>query len=49
MGTMFGAGRKTDNNTFEGVLMGDVGIGANMSLQDGNKSGLGIYGFHDGA
>lgn len=49
MGTMFGAGRKTDNNTFSGVLMGDIGVGANSSFNPENKTGLGIYGFHDGA
>ena len=44
LSTMVGAGRKTINNTFEGVLMGDVGAAAGD-----NKTGLGIYGFNDGA
>jgi hypothetical protein len=48
MSTMVGAGRKTVNNTFEGVLMGDIGTGADLDLV-GNKSDLGIYGFHDGS
>lgn len=44
MGTMFGAGKKDVNNTFTGVLMGDIEAGA--GLKDGNKSGIGLYGFH---
>ena len=47
MSTMVGAGRKTANNTFEGVLMGDIASGAKFNPD--NKSGLGIYGFNDGA
>ncbi len=47
LSTMVGAGRKTANNTFEGVLMGDIAGSAGMDLD--NKTGLGIYGFHDGA
>jgi hypothetical protein len=43
LSTMIGAGRKTANNTFEGVLMGNLAGGA------GIKTGLGIYGFNDGA
>ena len=56
MSTMLGAGRKTEHNTFEGVLMGDIGVGADMDVDVGpvkaltkNKSGIGIYGFHNGA
>ena len=56
MSTMLGAGRKTENNTLEGVLMGDIGVGAGLDVDVGpvkaltkNKSGIGIYGFHDGA
>ena len=45
MSTMISAGRKTINNTFEGVIMGDV-EGVNSA---DNKSGLGVYGFNDGA
>lgn len=44
MGTMFGAGKKDINNTFTGVLMGDIEAGA--GLKDGNKTGIGLYGFH---
>lgn len=44
MSTMLGAGRKTAQNTFEGVLMGNVGAGAGI-----DNAGLGIYGFNDGA
>ena len=57
LATMIGAGRKSNNNTFEGVLMGDIGVGTggqigfekqnNIGL--GNQTGLGIYGFNDGA
>ena len=46
MSTMVGAGKKDVNNTFSGVLMGDVQAGAGFNTQ--NKSGLGIYGFHQG-
>lgn len=47
MASMVGAGRKTKNNTFEGVLMGDVGAVAD--IYSDNAEGLGLYGFHDGA
>lgn len=47
LSTMVGAGRKTSKNTFEGVLMGDIERGADFNPD--NKSGLGIYGFNDGA
>ena len=47
LSTMVGAGRKNEKNQFSGVLMGDVGVGAKMNA--GNKSGLGLYGFHQGA
>lgn len=43
LSTMIGAGRKTTNNTFEGILMGDITGGA------GIKTGIGLYGFNDGA
>lgn len=57
LSTMIGAGRKTIQNTFEGVLMGDVAVGSNSDIgfeQNNdigisNHTGLGIYGFHDGA
>lgn len=44
LSTMVGAGRKTSDNTFSGVLMGDVGVASGD-----NKTGLGLYGFHEGA
>lgn len=47
LSTMVGAGIKTENNTFEGVLMGDIQRGANFDSN--NASGIGIYGFNDGA
>lgn len=66
MASMIGAGRKSDNNTFEGVLMGNIGLGTgggvgfenahtnpdsldSDNLGYANQSGLGIYGFNDGA
>lgn len=57
LSTMIGAGRKTIQNTFEGVLMGDVAVGTNSDtgfeqsneIGIANHTGLGIYGFHDGA
>jgi hypothetical protein len=45
MSTMVGAGKKNTDNTFSGVLMGDVENAADMD----NKTGLGIYGFNHGA
>lgn len=54
LATMIGAGKKTANNTFEGVLMGDVAegtvgdIGFYTNPGIGNQTGVGIYGFHDG-
>lgn len=47
MSTMVGAGRKNSDNQFEGVLMGDVAAGAGFDPDNG--SGIGLYGFHDGA
>ena len=57
LSSMVGAGRKTANNAFEGVLMGDVAVGASTGngFFDGanigisNQTGLGLYGFHEGA
>lgn len=46
MSTMVGAGIKDDNNTFSGVLMGDVAAGADFN--EDNHSGLGLYGFLKG-
>lgn len=47
MSTMVGAGKKDVNNTFTGVLMGDVASGA--GFDERNHKGIGIYGFHQGA
>lgn len=47
MSTMVGAGKKDVNNTFTGVLMGDVAAGA--GFDERNHKGIGIYGFHQGA
>lgn len=44
MSTMLGAGRKTTNNTFEGILMGNV-----YQATGDNATDIGLYGFHDGA
>lgn len=44
LSTMLGAGRKNSKNQFEGILMGDVG-----SASEDNASGVGLYGFHNGA
>ena len=43
LGTMFGAGKKETDNTFSGVLMGNVSKGA----QD-TSAGLGIFGYQKG-
>lgn len=45
LSTMVGAGRKNDNNEFEGVLMGDVATGSG----DDAIVVPGLYGFHGGA
>lgn len=44
LSTMVGAGKKEDDNSFTGVLMGDIAAGAGM---DAEKH-LGVYGFHHG-
>jgi hypothetical protein len=44
LASIVGAGRKTQNNTFEGVLMGDVG----GAVHGDNATGIGLYGYHDG-
>lgn len=46
MSTMVGAGKKDVNNTFTGVLMGDIVAGA--GFDERNHKGIGIYGFHQG-
>ena len=43
LSTMVGAGVKNPDNTFSGVLMGDVENAASM-----NATGMGIYGFNHG-
>jgi hypothetical protein len=40
---MFGAGRKNTDNTFSGVLMGDVAITADATVGE-----MGIYGYNHG-
>lgn len=42
---MVGAGVKNEDNTFSGVLMGNVAL---ADEKIGNKTGLGLYGFHHG-
>lgn len=43
LSSMIGAGIKNADNSFSGVLMGDIDQAYN-----GRKTGLGIYGFHEG-
>jgi hypothetical protein len=43
LSALLGAGRKNDDNSFDGVLMGNVDAAAGLS------SGIGLYGFHEGA
>jgi hypothetical protein len=45
MATMLGAGRKNPDNTFSGVLIGDLAGGSD--LQDTEKL-TGVYGLHEG-
>jgi hypothetical protein len=40
---MMGAGKKNSDNSFSGVLFGDV-----KSELDTDQKGIGIYGFHEG-
>lgn len=47
MSTMMGAGIKNRDNTFSGVLMGDIVAGADFDTR--NANGIGLYGFHEGA
>lgn len=47
LSNMVGAGRKNeDDNTFSGVLMGDVEAKADVN---DNATGIGLYGYHHGA
>jgi hypothetical protein len=41
---MMGAGKKNDDNSFSGVLFGNV-----KSELGTDQEGMGIYGFHEGA
>jgi len=45
LSAMVGAGIKNEDNTFSGVLMGNVAL-ADENI--GNKTGLGLYGYHHG-
>lgn len=47
LSTAVGAGKKESDNSFSGVLMGDIAKGANFDPD--NISGLGLYGFNYGA
>ena len=47
LSTALGAGKKETDNSFSGVLMGDIGKGMNFDTD--NMDGLGIYGFNKGA
>ena len=54
MSAMVGAGRKTNDNKFEGVLLGNVSYGTNTFQNSDTykksppKSGIGLYGYHQG-
>lgn len=54
MSNLVGAGKKEADNSFSGVLMGEVAMKAKIDpekdpVQNHNHSGLGLYGFHYGA
>ena len=53
LSTMVGAGKKEDDNSFSGVLMGEVSIAqtevGKNDVFSTNHDGLGLYGFHHGA
>ena len=46
LSTMVSAGFKNTDNTYSGVLMGDIEAG---STSNDNKDGVGVYGYHHGA
>ena len=48
MSTMVGAGYKNTDNTFSGVMMGNLAGGESVT-QAGNKTDVGLYGFDHGA
>jgi hypothetical protein len=45
LSTMLGAGRKNDDNTFSGVLIGDVKEGTGLYE---TETLTGVYGIHEG-
>lgn len=45
LSTMLGAGRKNDNNTFSGVLIGDISSGTENNEA---STQTGVYGLHEG-
>lgn len=54
MSTMIGAGSKDNNNTFSGVLMGNVTQSTGIEVESEDQitvphTGIGLYGFHEGA
>jgi hypothetical protein len=53
MTAMIGAGKKETNNTFTGILMGEVSNKtSDSSIQSsplGRHSGIGLYGYQGGA
>lgn len=51
MATMFGAGKKEEDNTFSGVMMGDTNENENENISSVFKNyytGIGIYGYNHG-
>lgn len=46
LSTMLGAGRKNSNNTFSGVLIGDIQTGTGNSVDTNTLTG--VYGLHEG-
>lgn len=47
LSTAIGAGKKETDNSFSGILMGDIAKG--FEFDPDNMSGLGLYGFNQGA
>jgi hypothetical protein len=47
MSSMVGAGYKNSDNTYSGVLMGNISGGEEVAAA-GNKTDVGLYGFHHG-
>jgi hypothetical protein len=47
LSTAIGAGKKESDNSFSGLLMGDIGKG--FDFDSDNMTGLGLYGFNYGA